>query len=178
MNVELSAFINVAFILRLRFDVFCDKIGQCLPKVAMFGVEEGKLLNEGIHFGYFAFPVLCLGLCTLFLVCANKVPRSKYKAQSSKAEGDLAKLCFTLRHKRLISLAIVRMLHTDRLSLCFTVQRCLEVHVQLAIEHLLSLGQRETGTLCQSQGKLCRGGFQLVRRNDPIVQANSLGFRS
>src|SRR5205085_5763766 len=55
----------------------------------------------------------------------------------------LLKLCFALRDKRLVCFAIIRMLHTDRLRLSFAFERRLEVHVQLAIEHLLRLANRE-----------------------------------
>ena len=51
------------------------------------------------------------------------------------------------------SFAIIRMLHADRLGLGFALERSLQIHVQLAIEHLFCLAECEGWTASESLAK-------------------------
>src|SRR5215217_2693412 len=68
------------------------------------------------------------------------------------------------------------MLHADRLCLGFALERCLEIHVQLAIEHLFCLAECEGRTTSESLCEVVSRRYELCCGNNAIVESHSFGF--
>src|SRR5688572_32704886 len=81
------------------------------------------------------------------------------------------KLCFAFCDKSLIGFAVIGMLHANRLRLSFTLERRVEIHVELAIQHLFRFRQGECRTACESLRKLTRHFHELRRCDDTIIRS-------
>src|SRR6185436_13827507 len=76
--------------------------------------------------------------------------------RSPQHQDQSFKFGFSLRDKSVVRLAVIRVLHADRLRLCFSFQGRVQRHVEFAIQHLFCFAKRESWPTRETFSKLSR----------------------